>query len=356
MGAYLLKRLALMIPTLIGIITLNFFIIQAAPGGPVEQMIAKVEAFDSLGRLGSGGGEVASGAKGSYRGSQGLDEALIKEIERLYGFDKPLLERYALMMKNFLMFELGESFYRQEKVVDLIIERLPVSVSLGFWSTILIYLISIPLGIKKAMRHGSAFDGVSSFVVVLGSAIPVFLLAIALVILLAGGSYWSLFPLRGLVSEDFSELSWGAKIVDYFWHITLPVLSLTLGGFASLTLLSKNSFLEEINKQYVLLARAKGASEGRILYRHVFRNAMLVVISTFPAAFIAMFFTGSLLVEVVFSLEGLGLLGFEATISRDYPVIFGTLYIFTLLGLLATLASDLTYALVDPRIDFKERA
>lgn len=356
MGAYLLKRLALMIPTLIGIITLNFFIIQAAPGGPVEQMIAKVEALDSLGRLGSGGGEVASGAKGSYRGSQGLDEALVKEIERLYGFDKPLLERYALMMKNFLMFELGESFYRQEKVVDLIIERLPVSVSLGFWSTILIYLISIPLGIKKAMRHGSAFDGVSSFVVVLGSAIPVFLLAIALVILLAGGSYWSLFPLRGLVSEDFSELSWGAKIVDYFWHITLPVLSLTLGGFASLTLLSKNSFLEEINKQYVLLARAKGASEGRILYRHVFRNAMLVVISTFPAAFIAMFFTGSLLVEVVFSLEGLGLLGFEATISRDYPVIFGTLYIFTLLGLLATLASDLTYALVDPRIDFKERA
>lgn len=356
MGAYLLKRLALMIPTLIGIITLNFFIIQAAPGGPVEQMIAKVEALDSLGRLGSGGGEVASGAKGSYRGSQGLDEALIKEIERLYGFDKPLLERYALMMKNFLMFELGESFYRQEKVVDLIIERLPVSVSLGFWSTILIYLISIPLGIKKAIRHGSAFDGVSSFVVVLGSAIPVFLLAIALVILLAGGSYWSLLPLRGLVSEDFSELSWGAKIVDYFWHITLPVLSLTLGGFASLTLLSKNSFLEEINKQYVLLARAKGASEGRILYRHVFRNAMLVVISTFPAAFIAMFFTGSLLVEVVFSLEGLGLLGFEATISRDYPVIFGTLYIFTLLGLLATLASDLTYALVDPRIDFKERA
>lgn len=356
MGAYLLKRLALMIPTLIGIITLNFFIIQAAPGGPVEQMIAKVEALDSLGRLGSGGGEVASGAKGSYRGSQGLDEALVKEIERLYGFDKPLLERYALMMKNFLMFELGESFYRQEKVVDLIIERLPVSVSLGFWSTILIYLISIPLGIKKAMRHGSAFDGVSSFVVVLGSAIPVFLLAIALVILLAGGSYWSLFPLRGLVSEDFSELSWGAKILDYFWHITLPVLSLTLGGFASLTLLSKNSFLEEINKQYVLLARAKGASEGRILYRHVFRNAMLVVISTFPAAFVAMFFTGSLLVEVVFSLEGLGLLGFEATISRDYPLIFGTLYIFTLLGLLATLASDLTYALVDPRIDFKERA
>ena len=355
MGRYILKRLALMIPTLLGIITLNFFIIQAAPGGPIEQMIAKLESVQSstMGRLGSA---KETSHSSSYRGNLGLDKELISELEKMYGFDKPLYERYFLMLKNYFVFDLGDSFYHQRRVVDLIADHLPVSMSLGIFSTLLIYLISIPLGIRKALKHGSRFDILSSFVVILGSAIPVFLFAIVLLILFAGGSYWSIFPLRGLVSEDFETLGTVNKIFDYLWHITLPVVSLTIGGFASLTLLAKNSFLEEINKQYVYTARAKGASERRILYGHIFRNAMLIIISGFPAAFIGMFFTGSLLVEVVFSLDGLGLLGFESVITRDYPVVFGTLYIFTLIGLVATLLSDLTYTLIDPRIDFEERA
>lgn len=355
MGRYILKRLALMIPTLLGIITLNFFIIQAAPGGPIEQMIAKLESVQSstMGRLGSA---KETSHSSFYRGNLGLDKELISELEKMYGFDKPLYERYFLMLKNYFVFDFGDSFYHQRRVVDLIVDRLPVSMSLGIFSTLLIYLISIPLGIRKALKHGSRLDILSSFVVILGSAIPVFLFAIVLLILFAGGSYWSIFPLRGLVSEDFEMLGIVDKIFDYLWHITLPVLSLTIGGFASLTLLAKNSFLEEINKQYVYTARAKGASERRILYGHIFRNAMLIIISGFPAAFIGMFFTGSLLVEVVFSLDGLGLLGFESVITRDYPVVFGTLYIFTLIGLVATLLSDLTYTLIDPRIDFEERA
>ncbi len=355
MGRYILKRLALMIPTLLGIITLNFFIIQAAPGGPIEQMIAKLESVQSstMGRLGS---VKETSHSPSYRGNLGLDKELISELEKMYGFDKPLYERYFLMLKNYFVFDLGDSFYHQRRVLDLIADHLPVSMSLGIFSTLLIYLISIPLGIRKALKHGSRFDILSSFVVILGSAIPVFLFAIVLLILFAGGSYWSIFPLRGLVSEDFETLGIMNKIFDYLWHITLPVVSLTIGGFASLTLLAKNSFLEEINKQYVYTARAKGASERRILYGHIFRNAMLIIISGFPAAFIGMFFTGSLLVEVVFSLDGLGLLGFESVITRDYPVVFGTLYIFTLIGLIATLLSDLTYTLIDPRIDFEERA
>ncbi|MGP1580929.1 MAG: microcin C ABC transporter permease YejB [Wolinella sp.] len=344
-----------MIPTLLGIITLNFFIIQAAPGGPIEQMIAKLESVQSstMGRLGSA---KETSHSSFYRGNLGLDKELISELEKMYGFDKPLYERYFLMLKNYFVFDFGDSFYHQRRVVDLIVDRLPVSMSLGIFSTLLIYLISIPLGIRKALKHGSRLDILSSFVVILGSAIPVFLFAIVLLILFAGGSYWSIFPLRGLVSEDFEMLGIVDKIFDYLWHITLPVLSLTIGGFASLTLLAKNSFLEEINKQYVYTARAKGASERRILYGHIFRNAMLIIISGFPAAFIGMFFTGSLLVEVVFSLDGLGLLGFESVITRDYPVVFGTLYIFTLIGLVATLLSDLTYTLIDPRIDFEERA
>lgn len=358
MGAYIFKRLLLIFPTLFGIITLNFFIIQAAPGGPVERMLAKLEHIQggAQERISSSSSEVSLSALGQYRGSKGLDERLIKEIEKLYGFDKPLHERYFLMLKNYLVFDLGESFYRQKRVTELVVERLPVSISLGVWSTILIYLISIPLGIKKAVKHGSPFDVGSSFIIILGSAIPVFLFAIVLIIFLAGGSYWQLFPLRGLVSEGFEELSWGGKILDYLWHITLPVASLTIGGFASLTLLTKNSFLEEIHKQYVFTARAKGASERRILYGHVFRNAMLIVVSGFPAAFIGMFFAGSLLVEIVFSLDGLGLLGYESTLNRDYPVMFGTLYIFTLIGLITTLISDLVYTLIDPRIDFERRA
>ncbi|MGP1449919.1 MAG: microcin C ABC transporter permease YejB [Wolinella sp.] len=353
MGAYILKRLLLIIPTLFGILTLNFFIIQIAPGGPVEQMLAKIETLEEhTGRI-NVGSEVTKSI--SYRGSQGLDSELVAEIERMYGFDKPLLERYFLMIKNYLIFDLGESFYHQKSVTSLIVERLDVSISLGVWSTILIYLISIPLGIKKAVSHGSRFDIATSFIVIIGSAVPVFLFAILLIVLFAGGSYFSLFPLRGLVSDGFSELPFFEKILDYLWHIALPVASLTIGGFASLTLLAKNSFLEEINKQYTLSARAKGQSERGILYYHVFRNAMLIIISGFPVAFIGMFFTGSLLIEIIFSLEGLGLLGYEAIISRDYPVVFGTLYLFTIIGLIATLISDITYMLIDPRIDFERR-
>jgi microcin C transport system permease protein len=363
--AYIVRRLLLMIPTVLGILTINFLIIQAAPGGPVEQAIARLEGLSTTAtatqRIGaSGGGEVAGGApmgeaSSRYRGAQGLDPDIVAAIESMYGFDKPAHERYFSMLKNYLVFDLGESFFRNRKVVDLIIEKLPVSISLGVWSTLLIYIISIPLGIRKAVRHGSRFDVWSSSIVVVGNAVPVFLFAILLVVLFAGGSYFNWFPLRGLTSEDFASLTLAGKIKDYFWHLALPVTSLVIGGFATLTMLTKNSFLDEIRKQYVTTARAKGIPERQVLYGHVFRNAMLIIIAGFPSAFMAMFFTGSLLIEVIFSLDGLGLLGFESTITRDYPVMFGTLYIFTLLGLMTKLASDLTYMIVDPRIDFESR-
>lgn len=324
--------------------TLNFFIIQAAPGGPVEQMIARLEGIGTQ-------GEVSSN---SVYKNQGLDEAMLARINALYGFDKPILERYVLMLKNYLTFDFGESFYKNTKVVDLLIEKLPVSISLGLWSTLLIYLISIPLGIQKALREGSTFDSITSTMIIIGNAIPTFLFALVLIILFAGGTYFNLFPLRGIVGDDFESLSLFGKIKDYFWHITLPVLSLSIGGFATLTLLSKNSFLEEIHKQYVKLAFAKGLNASQVLYRHIFRNAMLLIIASIPSALLGMLLSGSLLIEIIFSLDGLGLLGYESIITRDYPVIFGSLYIFTLLGLVITLLSDLLYTLVDPRINFQQ--
>ncbi|AJE21275.1 microcin C ABC transporter permease YejB [Azotobacter chroococcum] len=359
MFAYILRRLLLIVPTLLGILLLNFVIIQAAPGGPVEQAIARLEGFEAAaggatGRISGGGSEVSAGSS-HYRGAQGLDPELIAEIERMYGFDKPAHERFWLMLTSYLKLDFGESFFRDATVVDLILEKMPVSISLGLWSTLIMYLVSIPLGIAKAVRHGSAFDVWTSSAIIVGYAIPAFLFAILLIVLFAGGSYFDWFPLRGLTSNDFDELSLGGKILDYFWHLALPVTALVIGNFATLTLLTKNSFLDEINKQYVVTARAKGLSKNRVLYGHVFRNAMLIVIAGFPSAFIGLFFTGSLLIEVIFSLDGLGLLSFEAAINRDYPVVFGTLFIFTLLGLVVKLIGDLTYTLVDPRIDFESR-
>ena len=359
MLAYILRRLLLIIPTLFGILLINFIIIQAAPGGPVEQMIAKLEGFDAAaggatGRISGGGSEVAASSS-SYRGAQGLDPELIKDIEKLYGFDKPAPERFWIMISNYLKLDFGESFFRDAKVTDLIIEKMPVSISLGLWSTLIMYLVSIPLGVAKAVRHGSAFDVWTSTAIVVGYAVPAFLFAILLIVVFAGGSYLDWFPLRGLTSNNFDELSTWGKVVDYFHHLALPITALVIGNFATLTLLTKNSFLDEINKQYVVTARAKGLSERGVLYGHVFRNAMLLIIAGFPAAFIGIFFTGSLLIEVIFSLDGLGLLSFEAAMNRDYPVVFGTLFIFTLLGLVVKLIGDLTYTLVDPRIDFASR-
>lgn len=355
MAAYILRRLLLIIPTLIGILTLNFLIIQAAPGGPVEQTLAQLEGLSSSGIPGgSAAGDMAAGDS-SYRGGRGLDPRLIAEIEALYGFDKPAWERYLQMLGNYLTFDFGKSFYSDKTVVELIIEKLPVSISLGLWTTLLTYLISVPLGIRKAVQDGSPFDIWTSTAIIIGYAIPNFLFAILLIVLFAGGSYFDWFPLRGLTSANFAELSLFEKIADYFWHITLPVLASVISSFATLTMLTKNSFLDEINKQYVLTARAKGLTENRVLYGHVFRNAMLIIIAGMPAALIGIFFTGSMLIEVIFSLDGLGLLGYQAVINRDYPVIFGTLYIFTLIGLLMKLISDITYVLVDPRIDFESR-
>ncbi|WP_028577238.1 microcin C ABC transporter permease YejB [Desulfomicrobium escambiense] len=364
MLAYILRRLALIIPTLLGILTLNFFIIQAAPGGPVEQMVARLQGLDvaAAARVSGPGADAAGGSqaaqassKSAYRGAQGLDPDVVARIERMYGFDKPIWERYVHMLISYATFDLGESFFRSKGVLELIGEKIPVSLSLGLWSTLIIYALSIPLGIMKAVRHGSRFDVWTSTVMIVGNAIPVFLFAILLVVLFAGGSYLDWFPLRGLTSPGWSEFSLWHKVTDYFWHLALPVTAMVIGGFATLTMLTKNSFLDEIGKQYVVTARAKGVTERGILYGHVFRNAMLLVIAGFPAAFISMFFTGSLLIEVIFSLDGLGLLGFEATISRDYPVMFGSLYIFTLIGLVTKIISDLTYVLVDPRIDFEGR-
>ncbi|HEY5211328.1 MAG TPA: microcin C ABC transporter permease YejB [Stellaceae bacterium] len=356
MLAYAIRRILLMIPTLFAIIVVNFFIIQAAPGGPVDQMIAQLKGRGNVtGRVTSAGGELAPNASAQSRASRGIDPALLARLNKLYGFDKPPLERFWIMIRHYVTFDFGTSFYSDRRVITLLVDKLPVSLSLGLWTTLLVYLISIPLGIAKAVRDGSAFDVWTSAVVIVGYAIPGFLFAILLVVLFAGGSYFQWFPLRGLVSDDWSELDLFHQILDYFWHIALPVTALVIGGFASLTMLTKNSFLEEINKQYVVTARAKGLSERRVLYGHVFRNAMLLVIAGFPAAFVGILFTGALLVEVIFSLDGLGLLGFQAALGRDYPVMFGTLYIYTLVGLVMKLISDLTYMLVDPRIDFATR-
>ncbi|MDO3382324.1 microcin C ABC transporter permease YejB [Gilvimarinus algae] len=362
MAAYIVRRLLLVIPTLLAIITLNFFIVQATPGGPVDQAVAKMLGMGegALERItgshsDSNGGLAEAGGADDTRGARGLDPEVIAEIERQFGFDRPLHERYFTMLWDYIRFDFGDSLFRADSVIGLIVDRLPVSISLGLWSTLIIYLVSIPLGIRKAMKHHSHFDIWTSWVIVIGNAIPGFLFAILLIIVFAGGSYLDWFPLRGLVSDNFAELTWYEKVIDYFWHLALPILAMVIGGFATLTMLTKNSFLDEINKQYVMTARAKGAMERRILYRHVFRNAMLIIIAGFPATFISMFFTGSLLIEVIFSLEGLGLLGFESTLQRDYPVMFGTLYIFGLLGLLIGIVSDLAYTWVDPRIDFESR-
>ena len=358
MLSYALRRLLLIIPTLFGILLINFIIIQASPGGPVDQAMARLQGLGAGGatsRIMGSGSESAEHGNTHYRGAQGLDEDLIKQLEKQYGFDKPATQRFWLMIKSYAQLDFGQSFFRDAKVTDLILEKLPVSISLGLWSTLILYLVSIPLGITKAIRHGSTFDVWTSSAIVIGYAIPAFLFGILLIVLFAGGSYLQWFPLRGLTSPNFEELTLGGKIVDYFWHLALPVTTLVIGGFATLTLLTKNSFLDEINKQYVITARAKGLTERRVLYGHVFRNAMLLVISGVPAALLGVFFTGSLLIEVIFSLDGLGLLSFESVMSRDYPVVFGTLFLFTLFGLVTKLISDLTYMLIDPRIDFESR-
>ena len=359
MAAYVFRRLLLIIPTLLGIMILNFALIQLAPGGPVEQVLANLEnlgdGFDLLGGSSTDAGISASDADSTYKGGRGLSEDFIKDLEKQFGFDKPFWERFGLMMKNYMVFDFGESYFRSISVVDLVLEKMPVSISLGLWSTLISYMISIPLGIRKAVRDGSRFDTWSSAVLIGAYAVPTFLFAIVLVVLFAGGSYWSLFPLRGLTSDNFADLSVLGKIKDYFWHIALPILAGAIGGFTTLTMLTKNVFLDEIKKQYVITARAKGASERRVLYGHVFRNAMLLVIASFPSIFIGVFFGGSLFIETIFSLDGLGRLGFESAISRDYPVMFGTMYFFTLFGLLIKILSDLMYVWIDPRIDFESR-
>ncbi len=369
MAAYIFRRLLLVVPTLLGIILINFAVVQFAPGGPVEQMLAELRGEgQTLGRLtgegpgetrapggagiGGGGGE---GPVGTYRGARGLDPAIVAEIERIFGFDKPAHVRFGEMMWGYLTFDFGRSLFRDRPVVDLVIEKMPVSISLGLWSTLIIYLVSIPLGIRKAVKDGTRFDIWTSGVVLVGYAIPGFLFAILLVVFFAGGSFLQWFPLRGLASSGSEMWPFWQRALDYAWHMALPTLALVIGGFAGLTMLTKNAFLDEIGKQYVVTARAKGNSETRILYGHVFRNAMLLIIAGFPAAFIGILFTGALLVEIVFSLDGLGLLGFEAAIRRDYPIMFGTLYIFTLMGLVLQIIGDVMYTVVDPRIDFEAR-
>ena len=357
----------LILPTMLGIMLISFVIIQFVPGGPVERMIAQIQGHgaDATARFsGSATGDLAGNGSGttqgtgdgsSYRGAQGLDPDFIAELEKMYGFDKPAHERFFIMVKNYLQFDLGESYYRDIGVFELVAEKLPVSISLGLWSTLIIYLISIPLGIKKAVHDGEKFDIWTSAAIFIGYAIPSFMFAILLIILFAGGRYFDLFPLRGLTSDGFDDMTLIGQIIDYFWHMTLPILSMVISGFAGLTMLTKHSFLDEINKQYVLTARAKGLEEKNVLYGHIFRNAMLIVIAGFPSAFLAIFFTGSLLIEVIFSLDGLGLLGYESIINRDYPVVLGTLYIFALIGLVMTLIRDFVYVMVDPRIDFEAR-
>jgi len=366
MGAYLIRRVLLIFPTLFGIMLINFAVIQIVPGGPVEQMIAQMTgtAVESTARFSGGGeGELNSSFDASsfddgdskYRGAQGLDPDIIKEIEVMYGMDKPAHERFFKMLKSYIFFDFGESFFRDQKVTSLVLDKMPVSISLGLWTTLLVYLISIPLGIRKAIKDGSRFDIISSSIVTIGYAIPNFLFAVILIVFFAGGRFYDIFPLRGLVSENFEELNLLAQIKDYFWHLTLPLLAMIVSGFAGLTFLTKNSFIDQINQQYVMTARAKGLSERKVLYGHVFRNAMLIVIAGFPSAFIGILFSSSLFIEVIFSLDGLGLLGYEAALTRDYPVIFATLYFFSLLGLIMGIIGDFMYSLIDPRIDFESR-
>ncbi|OWV68782.1 microcin ABC transporter permease [Rhizobium sp. R339] len=360
MGAYVIRRLLLMIPTIVGIMAISFIVIQFAPGGPVEQVIAQLTGqADGADQRLSGGGDLlgdSGGDEGSrYRGAQGLDPELIAKLEKQFGFDKPPLTRFGEMMWNYIRFDFGESFFRNTSVLDLIKEKLPVSISLGIWILIFSYAISIPLGIRKAVKDGSTFDVWTSGVIIIGYAVPSFLFGILLIVLFAGGSFYDWFPLRGLVSDNFDQLAWWQKPLDYFWHLTLPLISLSLAAFATTTLLTKNSFIEEIKKQYVVTARAKGLNERQVLYGHVFRNAMLIIIAGFPGAFISAFFTGSLLIENIFSLDGLGRLGYLSVVNRDYPIVFATLYIFSLLGLFVSLVSDLIYTWIDPRIDFERR-
>jgi microcin C transport system permease protein len=368
MTAYLIRRLLFMVPTLFGIMLVSFLVVQFAPGGPVERVIAQLSGSDTgatsrisgsssgdFGARGQPGASAVDAVNSKYRGAQGLDPEFIKNLEKQFGFDKPAYERFFLMLWNYLRFDFGKSYFRDTSVLQLIKEKLPVSISLGIWLTLLTYLISIPLGVRKAINDGSQFDVWTSGVIIIGYAIPGFLFAILLIILFAGGSFWNIFPLRGLTSDNWAELSLGAKVLDYFWHLVLPIISMGLAAFATMTLLTKNSFLDEIRKQYVLTARAKGCHERQVLYGHVFRNAMLIVIAGFPAAFVHAFFSGSLLIETIFSLDGLGLLGFESVLNRDYAVVFATLYIMSLVGLLVNLISDLTYTWVDPRIDFETR-
>ncbi len=369
MQRYILKRLLLIVPTLLGIMLLNFAIIQAAPGGPVDRLIFQLthpggggdatSGFTGSGLSDAGGSSASNGnfqSNGDLsRSARGLDPEMIQEIEALYGFDKPPTERFLHMLGQYLRLDFGESFFRNESVTGLILDKLPVSISLGLWTTLIMYLVSIPLGIRKAVRDGSRFDIATSWIILVGYAIPSFLFAILLLILFAGGEYLQWFPLRGITSEGFEDMRWWEQVIDYAWHMTLPVTAMVISAFASLTMLTKNSFLDEIGKQYVMTARAKGLTERQVLYRHVFRNAMLIVIAGFPSALLKILFTGSLLIEVIFSLDGLGLLGFEAAINRDYPVVFGTLFIFTLFGLIMSLIGDLVYVLVDPRIDFERR-
>lgn len=368
MGAYIARRLLLMIPTILGIMLLSFTVIQFAPGGPVEQVIAQLtgQGGDGTDRISGSGSDFnnsqseqnsVSGGGGSskYRGAQGLDEEFIKKLEEQFGFDKPAHVRFGKLIWDYIRFDFGESYFRSISVFDLILEKMPVSISLGLWITLISYGISIPMGIRKAVNDGSRFDVWTRAVITVAYAVPGFLFGILLIILFAGGSFYDWFPLRGLVSENFDELNWYQKIIDYFWHLALPLTALVLSAFATTTLLTKNSFLDEIKKQYVVTARAKGLGERRILYGHVFRNAMLIVIAGFPAAFISAFFTGSLVIEAIFSLDGLGLLAYTSTLTRDYPVVFATLYIFSLMGLVVSLLSDITYTLIDPRIDFEKR-
>ncbi|WP_299892816.1 microcin C ABC transporter permease YejB [uncultured Ruegeria sp.] len=362
MGAYILRRLLLIIPTLLGIMIVNFTLVQFVPGGPVEQIIAQIEGQGDVFAGFAGSGDAGAGAEPAggvfddkYVGARGLPPEFIAELEKEFGFDKPPLERFLNMMGNYLTLDFGQSYFRSISVIDLVLEKMPVSISLGLWSTLIAYLVSIPLGIRKAIKDGSRFDTWTSGAIIVAYAIPGFLFAILLLVLFAGGSYWQIFPLRGLTSDNWESLSLFGKITDYFWHIALPIIALTISAFATLTLLTKNSFLDEIKKQYVMTARAKGLSESKVLYGHVFRNAMLIVIAGFPAVFIGVFFGGSIIIETIFSLDGLGRLGFEAAVARDYPVIFGTLFIFGLMGLVVGIISDLMYVLVDPRIDFEKR-
>jgi len=357
MLAYILRRLALILPTLFGIMLINFVLVQFVPGGPIEQILSQLEQETNVFEgIAGGGGEIRQPSeRGDYLGAQGLPADFVADLERQFGFDKPPLERFLGMIWDYLRFDFGDSYFRSIAVTDLILEKMPVSISLGLWTTLLAYLISIPLGIRKAVRDGTSFDSWTSSLIIVGYAIPGFLFAILLLVLFAGGSYMKIFPLRGLVSPDFAGMSAWQQVLDYFWHIALPVLASTISAFATLTLLTKNSFLDEIRKQYVLTAKAKGLSEKRILYGHVFRNAMLIVIAGFPAVFVSVFFGSSLIIETIFSLDGLGRMGFEAAVARDYPVVFGTLYIFSLIGLFIGLVSDLMYVWIDPRIDFERR-